>query len=154
HAMFLYYDSRLRGWGERGEGYVRFGPPEGVLYNPPGVPLNQRYPTGADYPKNVLLWLYPRLGLQVQLEDRLLTERYLLPIRMEYDPDPQVAPEVAANLDDRFATGSGRGVFSKLPPNVEARPLEGAVARFQSDRGGRLIAHLATPGSAVDSLTA
>src|SRR4029077_1667682 len=27
HAMFLYYDSRLGGWDERGEVYVRFGPP-------------------------------------------------------------------------------------------------------------------------------
>jgi len=41
HAFFLYYDERRRSWDERGEIYVRYGPPEQSDYNP----VNERLST-------------------------------------------------------------------------------------------------------------
>jgi GWxTD domain-containing protein len=145
-AYFLFYNPKRREWDERGEVYVRYGPPRFAVYNPVTLP---RLGT-----RNVLLWEYPDLGMRVVMEDRLLSEYYLLPITFDYDPDPAPDPNALSRLDDRLSSAGGRGVFPKLPPNVEPLPIEGAVACFQGARGTRLLAQVESPGAPDDSMWA
>jgi GWxTD domain-containing protein len=153
-AYFLYFDSRRREWDERGEVYVRYGPPERADYNPIGSPTAQRFNTGPAYPLNTLVWSYPSLGMQVQLQDRLLSEYYLLPISLEEDMDPRPDPEVMARRSDVLSSRGGRGVFPLLPPGARPRPVDGVLARFSGERGPRLFGQVETRGGPEDSLWA
>ena len=150
-AYFLYFDTRLREWDERGEVYVRYGPPTAASYNP--VNMRQTLQMGAYgvFPLNTLVWAYPDLGMEVIMQDRLLTEYYRLPITMDYDPDPIPVPEFVARDPGRFATRSGRGVFPTLPPGVQPTPVSGVIARFETDGVPRLLTLLETPGAPGDS---
>ncbi|HEY6866384.1 MAG TPA: GWxTD domain-containing protein [Candidatus Eisenbacteria bacterium] len=167
-AYFLFYDPRRREWDERGEVYVRYGPPAWMGYNPVGSKvavslggwlLQSRanvvqFGTGPEYPANVQLWAYPGLGMEVLLQDRTLNEHYLLPITSDYDPDPLPNPDSLARLPGATATASGRAVFHTLPPGVRPMPIEAVVARFEGDRQPRLIAQVEAPGTPADSLWA
>ena len=167
-AYFLFYDPRRREWDERGEIYVRYGPPDSASYNPVGAlvthsagqaTLRSRanvvsFGTGPDYPANVLLWTYPGLGMEVVLQDRLLSEYYLLPTTKDFDPDPLPDPDSLARRTDAAVMAGGRAVFHALPPGVRPLPLEAAIARFQGDRGPRLIAQAEVPAGPADSLWA
>jgi GWxTD domain-containing protein len=160
-AYFLFWDPRLREWDQRGEVYVRYGPPTGVVYNPVGTPLSQSI-FGLDatrinelFPVNVLQWEYPELGMVVRLEDRVLTGRYSSPVAMDRDTDPRPDADSLAAMADRFASAGGRGVFPVLPPHARALPVDGMVARMESPGGGpRLIGLLATPLAPGDSALA
>jgi GWxTD domain-containing protein len=113
-AYFLYFDAHRREWDERGEVYVRYGPPTAVSYNPVGMRLSYQFGvdvrggsvvsmgTGPPYPMNALVWSYPELGMDVVMQDRMLSEYYLLPITRDFDPDP--VPNPAAL--ERQPTGS------------------------------------------------
>lgn len=153
-AYFLYYDTRLREWDERGEVYVRYGPPAGATYNPVGVRLSVQLGREASFPLNTLVWAYPDLGMQVVMQDRLLTEYYRLPITFDYDPDPIPDPEVVARDPGRYATRSGRGVFPTLPPGVKPMPVDGMIARFEGTESPRLLTFLESPGAVGDSVRA
>ncbi|HET7226782.1 MAG TPA: GWxTD domain-containing protein [Candidatus Eisenbacteria bacterium] len=150
HAYFLYYDPRRRDWDERGEMYVRYGAPPEQDYNPAGEELSVHFHTGAEYPANVLVWNYPALGMKVTMQDRLLSEYYLLPYSEDLDPDPAPDPDSLASQGGELAMSGGRGVFPRLPPGVQPMPVEGAIARFEDatpgSRAGRLLAQLAVPG--------
>jgi GWxTD domain-containing protein len=154
HAMFLYFDAKRHEWDERGEVYVRYGPPRSAVYNPVGEKLYIVSPFGLPFPANILVWDYPELGMRVTLQDRLLSEYYQLPISLYEDPDPNPDPDSLARRDDVLATAGGRGVFPTLPPGARRLPLDGAVARFEGAAGPRLLAQLAAPGAPGDSLAA
>ena len=103
-AYFLYYDAVKRQWDERGEVYVRYGPPDSVQYNPINVSLygsSNRITSGSRFlfPINVLLWSYKALGMDVTLHDRMLSERYELPMSMEQDMDPVPNADSLARRD-------------------------------------------------------
>ncbi len=166
-AYFLYFDPKRREWDERGEIYVRYGPAERVMYNPlpdlldePNTDGRVRFGPGtfryinAAFPMNVLLWKYPKLGMTVRLEDRSLSEYYLLPMSVDLDPDPRPDPDSLARRGDQLALTDGRGVFPKLPPGVTPLRVTGHIARFSGDRGPRLVADVETPGGPSDSLRA
>jgi GWxTD domain-containing protein len=151
-AYFLYYDTRLREWDERGEVYVRYGPPAAAAYNPVGMRLSLQMSFHGTYPLNALVWAYPDLGMEVVMQDRLLTEYYRLPMTFDYDPDPVPDPAAVARDPSRFATRSGRGVFPTLPPGVHPVPVDGVVARFEGANGvPRLLSLVETPGTPGDS---
>ena len=150
HAYFLFYDPKRREWDERGEVYVRYGAPVRARYNPLGVSLAD----WAGTPRNVLVWEYPDLGMKVLMEDRTLSEYYLLPVTRTYDPDPVPNPDSLALRTDAVATTGGRGVFPKLPPGVRPLPVSGVIARFEGEQGTRLLAHVESPGGPQDSLWA
>ena len=150
HAFFLFYDPKRREWDERGEVYVRYGAPQKIEYNPVTLSLNG----WGGGPRNVLVWSYTDLGMRVVMEDRILSEYYLLPIAMDHDPDPVPDPDSLARRGEAFAASGGRGVFRKLPPGVEPMPIEGAVARFETPAGIRLLAQVETPGTPADTLAA
>jgi GWxTD domain-containing protein len=173
-AYFLYFDTKRREWDERGEVYVRYGPPTRITYNPTpehvedleirehkqrdwfrrGTATQVLFGTGPAYPANAQLWEYPDLGMSVLLQDRTLTEYYLLPTAMEYDPDPAPNPDSLDHKDGALAVRDGRGVFRKLPPGVQPRPVSGHIALFQSGEGPRLLADVESPGAPGDSLWA
>jgi GWxTD domain-containing protein len=153
-AYFLYFDNKRREWDERGEVYVRYGPPERADYNPLGVPTVQMFGNGPAYPLNTLVWSYPSLGMQVQMQDRLLSEYYLLPISEYEEMDPSPDPQVLALRSDVLSSRGGRGVFPMLPPGARPRPVEGVLARFSGERGPRLLGQVQTQGGPGDSLWA
>ena len=134
-AYFLFFDARRREWDQRGEVYVRYGPPRYATYNPVGELLTFRFATGPGYPMNALLWEYPELGMRVIMQDRLLTEYYLLPIAMDHDPDPQPYPDSLEQLHGALATRGGRGVFPKLPPGATPIPAEGRLPGSRGRKG-------------------
>jgi GWxTD domain-containing protein len=155
-AYFLFYDPGRREWDERGNIYVRYGPPQAATYNPVGVGLYgiRGGPNQVMFPVNVLVWAYPHLGMVAVLQDRMLSERYELPPSRDYDTDPIPDPHVVANLDV-ITTRGLKGVFPTLPPG--ARPLEvsSQLARFEGELGTpSLFAGVAAPGVPADSLMA
>ncbi|MBI5710356.1 MAG: GWxTD domain-containing protein [Candidatus Eisenbacteria bacterium] len=154
HAFFLYFDARRDEWDERGEVYVRYGPPAEMDYNPVGQRLSVSFGTGPEFPANILVWNYPDLGMRVTLQDRLLSEYYLLPISLYRDMDPVPNPDSLAKCENALATRGGRGVFHRLPPGVAPLPLEVRVAGFEGGSGPRLLAQLEAPGAPADSLWA
>jgi len=153
-AYFLYYDAHRREWDERGEVYVRYGPPDSAAYNPIGSPMVVHLGNYGEYPANVLVWEYRSLGMKVTLQDRLLSEYYLLPISYDRDPDPRPDPDSLAQLGDALATGLGRGVFPLYPPGAHPLPVAGALARFEGEQGPRLLAQLEVAGTPAESLWA
>jgi GWxTD domain-containing protein len=157
-AYFLYFDPRLQEWDERGEVYVRYGPPEHVTYNPIGsgsaLIYGERSTYDAGFPANTLVWDYPSLGMAVLLQDRLLSERYMLPISMFDDPDPRPDPAAVALRGDAVGTHEFRGVFHMLPPGTRPLRVGGSIARFEGERNDRLLAAAEAPGGPADSLWA
>lgn len=104
------------------------------------------------YPLHAQIWDYPGLGMRVLLEDLAISQHYELP-RREVDTDPRPNPDALARRG-LLSTAGGRGVFAPLPPGVHARPLAGNISRFEGEHGARLLAHVQSPGSPSDSLSA
>ncbi len=158
-AYFLYYDAVKRQWDERGEVYVRYGPPDSVQYNPISVSLygsSNRITSGSRFlfPINVLLWSYKALGMDVTLHDRMLSERYELPMSMERDMDPVPNADSLASRD-MVATHGLRGVFPSLPPGAKPLEVHAQLAAFEgSGGGGRMFAGVSAPGGPADTLAA
>jgi GWxTD domain-containing protein len=153
-AYFLFYDPRHREWDERGEVYVRYGPPERLDYNPLGQRLYTSIGSSQiQYPMNVLVWAYPSLGMTVTMQDRVLSEYYLLPTTTDHDPDPRPDPDSLAHLAV-LGTHDLRGVFPMLPPRAQAVKLEGQVVTFEGAAGPRFYAALEAPSTPGDSLQA
>lgn len=153
-AYFLFYDARRHEWDQRGEVYVRYGEPPIARYNPLDAPLSFSFGTGPPFPANALVWDYPDLGMRVLMQDRTLNEFYLPPVSLEHDTDPRPDPDSLAHLKGELATRDGRGVFPVLPPGVRPLPVHGAVARFETAAGTRLLAQLEAPAAPADTLTA
>ena len=108
---------------------MRFGPPESVEYNPlgfnDGVIYDGTITYRTDFPANTLIWHYPSLGMDVTLQDRLLSERYGLPPMMLNSPDPRPDAGVLAMRGDLMSTHDNRGVFPKLPPGAKRLAIQG-----------------------------
>lgn len=151
-AYFLFYDEKRREWDERGEVYVRYGPPEKADYNPVGTPLRVSLGQYGNFPANVLVWGYPSLGMTVVMQDRILSEYYLLPISMDRDMDPAPDPDSLAQRN-ALASAGGRGVFPLLPPGARPLPIEAEVARFEGGAGPRLFGELEVAGGPGDTRT-
>jgi GWxTD domain-containing protein len=151
-AYFLYYNQKRREWDQRGEVYVRYGPPERAEYNPIGAPNMHVFSNGPGYPLNTLVWAYPSLGMTVSMQDRLLSEYYLMPISRYEDMDPRPDPQVLARRGDLLASRDGRGVFPMMPPGARPLPVEGVLARFSGAKGPRLFGQMAVEGWPTDSL--
>jgi len=125
-----------------------------MQYNPVGGKLGWAFGAGPEFPANLLVWNYPELGMRVVLQDRLLSEYYLLPVSRYSNPDPLPDPDSLANRADVLGTRGGRGVFHLLPPGTEPLPLEGLVARFEGGAGPRVLAQFEVPAGPADSVWA
>jgi GWxTD domain-containing protein len=153
-AYFLFFNAHREEWDERGEVYVRYGPPERAEYNPLGQRLSVSYGAYGNYPANILVWEYPSLGMNVTMQDRLLSEHYMLPITLTHDPDPQPDTDRIDGSDSLLATRGGRGVFPTLPPGVKKLPVESVIARFEGGTSPRLLAQIEAAGEPGDEFTA
>jgi len=153
-AYFLFFDPKRDAWDERGEVFVRYGPPAELQYNPVEERLNWAFSTGPQYPSNLLVWSYPELGMRVLMQDRLLSEFYMLPVSMVRDMDPVPDPDSLAQHGNALATRGLRGVFPLLPPGTKPLPIVGVVARFEGPGGPRVLAQLEAPGGPADTLWA
>ena len=154
-AYFLFYDPVRREWDQRGEVYVRYGPPKETLYNPIGTSLyGYKSGTNVSFPLNVLVWNYPELGMSVVMNDRTLQERYDMPVSMDRDMDPLPDPDSLRAL--AVVTTHGlRGVFPTLPPKSEPLDVHGQLALFEAESGGaRLFAGVSAPGTPSDTVSA
>lgn len=154
-AYFLFFDPRRREWDERGEVYVRFGPPQKAVYNPVGESLMLGIGSFSRirYPMNLLVWSYPDLGLSVAMQDRLLSEHYQLPLSLDRERDPRPDPDSLARRD-LLGTPSDRAVFPMRPPGERALPVRGQLAVFEGDGPSRLFAGVETDAGPGDSLRA
>ncbi len=154
-AYFLFYDPQRREWDERGEIYVRYGPPERATYNPVGTQLYGYRSVGGTmrFPLNALVWEYPRLGMTVVMHDRMLSERYELPVSRDRDMDPQPDPD-SLHTDELLATRGLRGVFPTRPPGSLPLELASQLALFEGGEGTRLFTGVSAPGGPADSLRA
>jgi len=153
-AYFLFFNPRLREWDQRGEVYVRYGPPSEAIYNPVGGPNRFQIGEHGSYPMNLLVWAYPDLGMVVSMQDRLLSGRYLRPLSLEQDPDPAPDPDSLAKRVDLLATRGGRGVFPMFPPGAKPLEVSGVLAQFQGSKEPRLTGLVEVAGGPSDSLWA
>jgi len=152
-AYFLYFNPKRQQWDQRGEVYVRYGPPESAVYNPVGTSLMFHMGTYGNFPMNVLVWSYPGLGMTVPMQDRLLSEYYLPPVSLEHSTDPEPDPDsLARRSSGALATAGGRGVFAMLPPGSRPIELQAALARFEGAERPRLLGWLEAPGAPNDSM--
>ena len=154
-AYFLFFDQRRQTWDERGALLVRYGVPEEVQYNPPGLEW-------GPITTNRLLWFYPSLGMTILLEDRYLNDGYDLPVSLHSSVDPLPDPAlVAAGVEGGGLAVAGRGVFRAgrrgtvpLPGRAETalfRRVRGFDPRSSAPPGGdvaRAEIYLATPAGA------
>lgn len=151
-AFFLFYDVGRREWDQRGEVYVRYGPPEQLDYNPLDAELYHHVGDSRIlYPMNVLVWSYPSLGMVVPMQDRVLSEYYLPPMTKDRDPDPRPDPDSLAKLP-LVGTRQMRGVFHTLPPRTLPVKFKAEVAVFEGIKGGHVFSSLeaeATPGDTL-----
>lgn len=154
-AWSLWFDARREEWDERGEVYVRFGPPERQVYNPVGMSLNAPAASTSrfSFPMNVLQWQYPSIGMTVNLQDRVLAEYYLMQRYTDRPPDPVPDPDSLAKRD-LIETHGGRGLFPSLPPGAKRLAFTGQVSRFAGERRPRLVATLEVAAGPADSLLA
>ncbi|MGH7730896.1 MAG: hypothetical protein ACRENJ_06545, partial [Candidatus Eiseniibacteriota bacterium] len=162
HAVLLFRDRREVRLDMRAELFARYGIPSSVeLPAPPGpdedvstylsyVYQFALYPLPYAYHKQT--WIYPELGLRVDLWDQSLRESYKLAVSAYRDTDRQPRPERLALRPDLVAFDGGRGVYRALPPGVTHMPARGSVAHFPTDSGARLVAHLETAGGPADTL--
>ena len=148
-AYFLYFNAKRREWDARGELYVRYGPPRNYEYNPFGATASV-----MGFPINVQWWIYPEMGMGVELQDRTLSEYYTLPFSMEEDTDPRPNPDSLARYGGTFAVSGGRGVFPRLAPGFTPLRVNGHLARFSGESGPRLLADIEAAGAPDDSLYA
>ena len=172
HASLLFSDSWEPAWDMRAELYVRYGAPRSVAYQPPGMPLAvvlNQYPQfhasplngvrrigdalSLSYPEHTQVWEYPNLGMLVVLEDRTISQHYELPRSPYAETEPAPDPGQLAR-SGLIATGGGRGVFAPLPPGEHPLPIEAEVSAFEGDRGPRLVANVAAPGTPAQVLHA
>jgi GWxTD domain-containing protein len=172
HAVLLFSDPWQPHWDMRAELYARYGSPAHVAYQPPGLPLARR-PNSKDnlyfdpmggmrhvgdadpmwYPMHTQIWDYPQLGMSVVLEDLAIAENYELPRDPYRDPDPVPDPAAMAR-NGLLATAGGRAAFRPLAPGVQPLEVAGLVSTFEGERGPRLLAHVAVPGSPLEQIVA
>jgi hypothetical protein len=172
HAVLLFRDPQGVRWDLRAELFARYGIPATVeMPRLPGIdegmspsstafgylafiPRLREQGRGTDltFPYQKQTWVYPELGLRVDLWDQSLRQSYGVAVDYEYDPVRTPRPELLAARPDLVALEGGRGVYRALPPGVRFLPARGSVATFPADSGARIVAHLETAGGPADSL--
>ena len=147
-AYFLFYDPKRHEWDERGEVYVRYGPPEAVAYNPLGTLLYSNVSPSSQmmYPANVLRWSGVLEGEVVRRDDAVILD----------GRDPRnylLAPESGlfeslVDAGDEVSAGQPVGLihFIERPdraPEVVESPLDGVCACIraisQTSQGDNVI---------------
>jgi GWxTD domain-containing protein len=133
-GYFLYYDQKRRGWDERGNYLVRYGPPDFIEYNPPVIE-GELGGVGSGN-TNRLVWHYRQLGFYVYLEDRYLNEFYDVPISLHEEVDFIPPPDIiAARIESGANAVAGRGVFGTVLPGQTRLQGVARLGRFRRVEG-------------------
>jgi len=163
HAYLLLFDPLHPGLDARAETYIRYGPPQAVLLNPPGTPLyfspanpmrTGRARTFTEFPLDAQRWDYPELGMRVLLHDRSLTGRYTEPVTRDFIPGTIPDARILARRPDLISLGGGSAVFPTLPPSSQRLEVRGAVLGFEGERGPHLLVQARASGTPGDTLIA
>ncbi|MFN8587359.1 MAG: hypothetical protein U0704_06115 [Candidatus Eisenbacteria bacterium] len=166
HALLLFDDPLHPELDARAETYMRYGPPQGVLLNPAGVPLYfnpardysgpgaDRNRSSVGFPLRAQLWLYPELGMRVLLHDRSLRGRWTQPFQRSPEYTNRPDPAVLAARRDLLALGDGWLVLPTRRPASQRLEVSGAFTRFEGERGPRVRAQLDVSAGAADTLVA
>src|SRR5262249_37448269 len=86
------------------------------------------------------------------MHDRMLSERYELPVSMDDDLDPRPEPDSVASAG-LVATHELRGVFPALPPNTRRLVVAPQVATFENQDGRtNVFAAVAAAAGPADTL--
>ncbi len=170
YAWLLFSDPITGALDTRAQIYKRYGPPDAMIHNPMGERLeythNRNYlgaggmafnwqtrnQSLASYSMNALVWHYPEVGMRILLNDRSLTGFWDYPIQLDFDPQTAPRKDMVARQGDLMTTGDGRGLFHTLPPRERRLDVQGAIARFQSDRGPRMLVQVGVPGGPAERL--
>jgi len=171
HAVLLFRDRQGVRWDLRAELLARYGIPATVELPHPALnegisasstaftylaftPRLRQMGRGTDltFPYHKQTWIYPELGLRMDLWDQTLDESYGLAVEYDREAVRSPSPELLRARPDLVALDGGRGVYRALPPGVTHLPARGSVATFPTDSGARLVAHLETAGGPADSL--
>jgi tetratricopeptide (TPR) repeat protein len=160
HAYFVFWDPLTPLLDSRADLYIRYGPPQSIEVNPPGVDLTfkpnvvgtGRMTSLAEYPMGVVRWNYPDLGMGVVLNDRSLHGRYEPAITRDFAFGSVPDPALLSHRGDLMALDGGRAVFPTLPPRNLRLDVMGLAARFETGGRPRLFAQVQAIGSAVDTL--
>jgi GWxTD domain-containing protein len=154
HAGLLFLDDPGHlPWDMRAVLYVRYGAPRAVAYEPPGLPLYYQFGRHGIYPLHNQLWDYSHLGMLVPMYDFLLTAEHRPTRTRTRSADPVPDARTLAR-QDLLSTDGGRALFPVLPPGVQPLTVAGRIARFEGERGTRLVALVEVPGTPPDSLWA
>src|SRR5262245_41416182 len=170
-AVLLFRDEQGVRWDMRAELFARYGIPKSVLPPPPPAPdadlwsylsfAPMRFGNGGSdrgpeisvaIPFHMQTWVYPDLGMSVDLWDRSLNQNYGLSVQYGMNADATPRPELLAIHPDLVALEGGRGVYRALPPGVVPMPGRAVMSLFPADSGARLVAHLLTEGGPSDTL--
>ncbi|HET9325651.1 MAG TPA: hypothetical protein VFQ05_02645 [Candidatus Eisenbacteria bacterium] len=161
HAVLLLRDRRGSTWDMRAELFARYGIPKKVeLPPPPGegedvfsyltfFPFKE---VGIGFPYHQQTWVYPDLGLRVELWDRSLRESYGLSVSEFEDADPRPSLDILAERADLVALEGGVGVYRSLPPGSTPMSVRAILAQFPSDTGARLLGYVEADGGPADTL--
>lgn len=161
HAVLLFRDQEGVRWDLRAELFARYGIPTTIeLPAPHGPDEDKGYLTyipafstnSPGYPYRKQTWIYPELGLRVELWDPSLRESYRLAVSAFVDTDRRPNPARLAGRPDLVAMEDGLGVYRALPPGVTPLPVRGGLAHFPADSGVHLVAHLEAAGDPSENL--
>lgn len=171
HVYLMFLDPLRTTLDARALTFLRYGPPQRVERNPLGTPLFTTHEnpgraaalprargsasprTAMEFPLNAQVWSYPEYGMRLVLQDRGLTGRYETGLLRDDDPS-QRPSERLAGRGDLLVLGGGQAIFPTLPPRDQRLEMTGLTARFQGERGPRVMAQVQAAGGPGDSLVA
>ena len=154
-AYFLFYDRKRRGWDERGEVYVRYGPPAEMAYNPVGEWGGRRFGTMPAAASNLLVWDYPELGDDGDAAGPAAVRALHAAHLDDPRPRPGAGPRGAgAPRRARSARAAGAACSRCCPRGRRRCRSRACWPASRGPSGPRVLAQFETPGGPADSLWA
>ncbi len=144
-AYALFWFPTRGEWDDRGELFVRFGPPDGFAYNTMELDLLGMRGSGPGKSLNWMRWTWSAVQLSAMLMDTHGIEYY----ELRSMGDATVGPLVngaAADAAGMMAVAGGRAVFPRVAPGNARVPVAARASRFPADARTHVITALEVPG--------
>ncbi|MFN8588997.1 MAG: GWxTD domain-containing protein [Candidatus Eisenbacteria bacterium] len=146
-AYLLFWAPSRKEWDDRGETYVRFGPPERVITNPVQSFANHPTPGVSEH----LVWWYPRYQVRVPLYDAFMMELFQFAVPGGRNIRADSATVERANC---MSVAHGQAVLPRVPPGMEPLAMRTQLARFPGEARTQVAAWLEVPGGPASAYTA
>lgn len=140
-AYALFWFPTRGEWDDRGELFVRFGPPDGFAYNQLKIGEDPR--SGPN--TNWMRWTYSAVQLTTLLLDTHGIEFYQLRYIGDQPMDPRVNG-AAAEAAGSMAVAGGRAIFPRVAPGLARVAVVGRASRFPAEPRTHVIAALELAG--------